>query len=96
MEGLIAALGFLPADDAMRAQIRACVDAGVGFLINSQIKSGTYVGAIPQAVTQKPNDGSTKNFVFNVYASQVRIDFVQHATDAFVKYQDLISSPSKH
>jgi hypothetical protein len=92
MEGLIAALGFLPADDVMRAQIRACVDAGVGFLINSQVRSGPYLGAIPQAVTRKPNDGSTKNFVFNVYAGQVRIDFVQHAMDAFVKYQKLISS----
>lgn len=91
MEGLIAALGFLPANDALRHQMRSCVDAGIAFLISAQVANDPYIGAIPHTVIKKPNDGSQKNFVFNVYASQVRIDFVQHTLGAFLKYQELLS-----
>jgi len=93
MEGLIAALFFLPAKDTqLKTRIRSCVDTGIAFLMKAQVKNGPYTGAIPHAATRKPNDGNAKNMVFNVYAGQVRIDYVQHALDAFIDYQKLIAN----
>lgn len=87
MEGLLAALQFLPATDPLRQQIRACVNAGIAFLMRAQVKEGPYVGAIPNCIMRKPEDGSATNLTFNVYAGQVRIDYVQHTLDAFLQYQ---------
>lgn len=92
MEGLLAALQFLPAADPLRQQIHPCVDAGIAFLVRAQIKDGTYIGAIPNCITRKPEDGSAENLTFNVYAGQVRIDYVQHALDAFLQYQKVVGT----
>ncbi len=84
MEGLLAALEFLPKDDTdLRARIEATVQRGIAFLVNAQIKSGPYAGGMPGAVLAS---GSPRN---RQSASEIRIDYVQHALCAWLRYEKL-------
>ncbi len=76
LEGLLATLEFLP-DDATgrRARIEAAVDRGIAFLLNAQITAGPYAGGMPAAVSSEP------------HASEIRIDYVQHALSAWLRYR---------
>jgi hypothetical protein len=80
LEGLLAALEFLP-DDATgrRAKIKAAVERGVAFLLRAQIKSGPYAGGMPGAVLSRSDPR----------ASDIRIDYVQHALSAWLRYQEM-------
>ena len=80
MEGLLAALEFLP-DDSLRTEIKDTVDHGIAFLIRAQIRNGIYAGAMPNAVIASSPD-----------AFYVRIDFVQHALCAFLRYQRMFQT----
>jgi len=95
MEGLLAALAFLPPEDAaLRQQIQTSVAAGISFLLRAQVKSGQYSGAFPHSIIRKETKDNPRNMLFNIYAGQVRIDFVQHAVCALLRYQATLSSPS--
>jgi hypothetical protein len=80
LEGLLAALEFLP-DDATgrRTRIKAAVERGVAFLLRAQIKSGPYAGGMPGAVLSRSDPR----------ASDIRIDYVQHALSAWLRYQEM-------
>jgi hypothetical protein len=81
LEGLLSALEFLPKDE-LRAEIRTNIEAaagrGIGFLLRMQINSGTYSGGIPGAFATRALD-----------SSKIRIDFVQHALCAWLRYKKL-------
>lgn len=54
LEGLLAAMEFLPDDAASRrARIRTAVERGVAFLLRAQIQSGPYAGGMPGAVLSR-------------------------------------------
>jgi hypothetical protein len=75
MEGLLAALEFLPIDE-FRARVEAATGRGIAFLLRAQIKSGPYAGGVPSAfLTGAPG------------TSEIRIDSIQHALSAWVRYQ---------
>jgi len=77
MEGLLAALEFLPDSQAkLRAEIHSAVTRGIAFLLRAQIQSGAYQGGMPGAYSKAVPE-----------ASQVRIDYVQHAICAWIRYQ---------
>jgi hypothetical protein len=79
LEGLLAAYEFLPDDQKeLRSRIKDAADRGVAFLIRAQIKTGPYAGGMP--LTTAP-DKSGKVIV--------RIDFVQHALSAWIRYRRL-------
>lgn len=80
LEGLLAALEFLPKDE-LRAKIVATTGRGIAFLLRMQIGSGPYSGGIPGAFATRTLD-----------SSKVRIDFVQHAICAWLRYQGLFQS----
>jgi hypothetical protein len=84
MEGLLAALEFLP-DDATkrRARIQAAVDRGIAFLLRAQITNGPYAGGMPQAMPEAKSVLVQRN----PRASDIRIDYVQHALSAWLRYQ---------
>lgn len=86
LEGLQAALTFLPADHPIVPHIRAAVDRGVDFLLRAQVKDGPYAGGLPQAITRLPDDGSPEARSFNQRATEIRIDYVQHSLSALVQY----------
>jgi hypothetical protein len=70
MEGLLAALEFLPKDE-FRAKVKAAAVRAIAFLLRAQIKSGPYAGGMPGAyLAGAPG------------TSEIRIDCVQHALSA--------------
>jgi hypothetical protein len=77
MEGLLASLEFLP-HGKLRSDVEATVGRGIAFLLRCQISSGTFAGGMPAAFPMgQPN------------ASEVRIDYVQHALCAWIRYVQL-------
>lgn len=77
MEGLLAALEFLPKNE-FRAKVEAATGRGIAFLVRVQIKSGPYAGGIPSTfLAGAPG------------TSEIRIDGVQHALSAWLRCQTL-------
>ncbi|MHC4107842.1 MAG: hypothetical protein ACYSTY_07145 [Planctomycetota bacterium] len=86
LEGLQAALGFLPAEHAeLRGRIETAVEAGIGFLLVAQIREGEHAGAVPRAAMRFPPGDARSGGNVNERATEVRIDYVQHALCAFIE-----------
>ena len=83
LEGLLAALEFLP-KDRLPNGIEAGAGNGIAFLLRAQITSGRYAGGLPGAVT-----------IGVRHSSEVRIDYVQHALCAWLRYQRLFQKSSR-
>jgi len=83
LEGLLAALRFLPPEHAaLRARIGPALHEGIAFLVRAQVKDGPHSGAIPRAAEPRgPGDER---------ATEVRIDYVQHALSAMIQYDRLL------
>jgi hypothetical protein len=85
LEGLLAALSFLPPKHEIRKRIESSVTRGLSFLLKAQVKDGPFSGAIPRAVgTRDGRNAQIKKF--NRRAYEVRIDYVQHAMSAMIQY----------
>jgi hypothetical protein len=91
LEALLSALTFLPPDHPIVPHVQATVDRGVSFLLRAQVKEGEYAGAMPRAITVLPDSGEEAT-AFNRQATEVRIDYVQHALSALVQFLQLQSS----
>ena len=90
LEGMLAALGFLSADAGnLRQQMVVAIDAGMQFLLRSQIRSGQYAGAIPRAIHLLPENNPEFKKSFNRRATEVRIDYVQHTLSAMLQYEEI-------
>lgn len=82
LEGLLAAMEFLPKDSGkLRALIETAIERGISFLLRAQITSGPYAGSMPGALSAGAKDAST-----------IRIDYVQHALCAWLRYQKLFKT----
>ena len=86
LEGLLAALSFLPRNQDIAARIRAAVTRGINFLLRAQIADGEFVGAIPRAVGKLRSRRASD---FNQRATEIRIDYVQHTMNAWMQYLTL-------
>jgi len=86
LEGLLAALDFLPEDYPLRSRIEDAARRGIAFLVRTQIKEGDFAGAFPGAVGHR----RLMSRLFNRRASWVRIDYVQHALSAMIQYDHFI------
>jgi len=86
LEGLQACLAILPTDHPAKARIEAAVHRGMLFLFRAQIKDGPYAGAFPGTVIRRPRYAPNAAR-FNRLATEVRIDYVQHALSAMIQYQ---------
>jgi hypothetical protein len=94
LEGLLAALTFLPPEQfVLREEIRAAVDAGVDFLMRAQVVEGPYAGGMPAAFARLAKRHPRYSAAFNRTATEVRIDYVQHALSALVQYDALMKHP---
>jgi hypothetical protein len=86
LEGLLAAWEFLPNDQQdLRDMIEGAAREGVKFLLRAQIKSGPYAGGIP--ITTAGGSGNAVRH--DPAASEIRIDLVQHALCALLRYEQL-------
>jgi hypothetical protein len=86
LEGLQAALRFLPPQHPIVPHIRAAVEQGLDFLLRAQVAEGPYAGGMPQAIARLPDDGTAATRRFNAQATEIRIDYVQHSLSAMVQY----------
>jgi len=79
LEGLLAALEFLPKGE-LRKKIEASADRGIAFLVRAQITFGPEEGGLPGATVTRAHD-----------SSEIRIDYVQHALCAWLRYETLLN-----
>lgn len=87
LEGLLAALTFLPEEESLlRQRINVVVEAGVGFLLRSQLHYGKYAGGFPRSVYLLKPGHPQYSEAFNQRSSEIRIDYVQHALCAMLQY----------
>ena len=82
LEGLLAAMEFLPKGE-LTTEIEAATARGVAFLLRAQIKSGPYAGGMPGAFFPEARGGS-----------EIRIDYVQHALCAWLRYESVFQHES--
>lgn len=90
LEGLLAARTILPLGHPIIPHVNAAIHRGVDFLIRAQIKDGPYIGALPFAIATVPDDTVGSMAAFNAQATEIRIDYVQHAMSAMVQYVEWI------
>lgn len=89
LEGLLAALSFIPQNHEMTKRINSSIPQGISFLLRAQIKEGEFSGATPRAVGRIQGNSSDAE-KFNRRVTEVRIDYVQHAMSAMMQYQQLM------
>ncbi len=89
LEGLLAALSFLPPEEAeLRARVQSSVAKGMHFLLWAQVEAGEFSGAFPRAIARLPETDPDAE-KFNPRAREVRIDYVQHALSAMIRYAQM-------
>ncbi len=85
LEGLLAASQFLPAEDPTLADpLRQAIAQGVQFLLRCQITEGPCAGAFPRVLREFQ---STAEHADGVQALEVRIDYIQHALSALIRFE---------
>ncbi|HYA42059.1 MAG TPA: hypothetical protein VEF34_12195, partial [Syntrophobacteraceae bacterium] len=72
-------------EDLVRAAKNA-VDRGIGFLLRAQIQSGPYAGGMPGRI----HGDEKENSAADTRDASIRIDYVQHALCAFLRYEKLL------
>ncbi|MDB9314126.1 hypothetical protein PN462_13525 [Spirulina sp. CS-785/01] len=88
LEGLLAAITFLPQEGDWHSRLETSITAGIEFLLRSQVKTGAFAGAFPRAIAKLKRDTPTAR-KFNRRVSEVRIDYVQHALTALLQYAEV-------
>ncbi|MBS1261737.1 MAG: hypothetical protein MAG453_01069 [Calditrichaeota bacterium] len=90
LEGMIAALEYLPDKHRqLKADIGRAIHDGVSFLLRAQRRAGDNAGAVTRALLTLPQSHPDEDDDFNRRATEVRIDYVQHALSAFIGYRRL-------
>ena len=91
VEGLVAALDYLPEDRvAFRARVRRVAEDALVFLMNSQVAEGKYRGGIPYAMFRLPDDHPWQRRDYNKMQGEIRIDYVHHAISGMMLYDDVV------
>ncbi|GEM_PF-866771 len=90
LEGLLAALSFLSTENSLlRKRITSAVVQGLSFLLRAQIRSGKYAGGMPRAIRPLPSKHPRFKKSFNRRATEVRVDYVQHALSAMIQFEQM-------
>ena len=91
VEGLVAALDYLPADDAaFRTRVTRVAEDAIVFLAKSQVTEGKYRGGIPYAMFRVPEDHKWQKYDHNKMAGEIRIAYVHHAISGMMLYDDVV------
>jgi hypothetical protein len=87
LEGLLAALMFLPPEDeALKQEIRVATRRAMRFLLRAQVADGPLAGAIPRVM---PGFGQPQDASDAARAGEVRVDYVQHALSAKIQFEQV-------
>ncbi|GAA4846618.1 hypothetical protein [Algivirga pacifica] len=81
LEGLTAALSFLPQQDPLYSKVVESLQTGYIFLLRAQYKKGTFTGGFPRKVSY--NNG------LKLKTNMIQIDCVQHSLSALVGFMNL-------
>ena len=91
LEGLLAAESLFRDEPAFHKSICIAITWGVRFLLRAQVNQGKHKGAVRRAVTRfRSNHPDAARF--NERATEVRIDYVQHALSAFIQFRGFQAS----
>ncbi len=94
LEGLLAALEFLPESDLdLRMRVASSVEHGMKFLLRAQVREGAFAGGVPRAICRLAEDDPRNVRSFNDRATEIRIDYVQHAVCAMMQYRAWCGRP---
>jgi len=89
LEGMLASLKFLPEESiVLRQKVSLSIQAGIRFLLKAQYRTGKLKGGLPRAIKQLPKGHEYYDVTFNRLAGAVRIDNVQHALSAFLRFRE--------
>ena len=83
LEGLLAATTFLE-DGHEREEILSAIRDAMAFLLTAQVPDGHFAGAFPRAIRSLPTGAS----VDVRRATEIRIDYAQHALSSIMQYRD--------
>ena len=90
LEGLLDALTYLPPErKVLRERVAAACTHGIMFLLRCQRTEGKYAGAIPHAARPVAEGAPRWQKVLGFKATEVRIDYVQHALSAMLRYEQM-------
>ncbi len=87
LEGLLAAQMFIPDSHPIQRDIQFAIHEGIRFLLNNRISGGFYKGGMPRAAGYKDESESGAK-KFNRRVTEIRIDYVQHALSAVIRYKE--------
>ena len=91
LEGLLALLSYLPAEDrALADQTRASVQLAMSFLLRSQVRRGSLAGGFPCVTAALSPDDPRLAGLPKSQVEEIRIDYVQHALCAMIRYHELL------
>jgi len=92
LEGLQAALAVLPPEHLLRPRMKAVIEEGIAFLTDAQVTDGPHRGAIPRMAggSAGPLSGAA-----DPKATEIRIDYTQHALSALVRYSQQTAAEGK-
>jgi hypothetical protein len=97
LEGLVAALSFVPeSEQDLRQRMTLAIEQGLAFLYRAQVREGEHVGGMPRAITRLPASHPLSNHQFNRRATEIRIDYVQHAMSAMLDFQEYSKQIDHH
>ncbi|MGJ8622760.1 MAG: hypothetical protein ACSHW1_08280 [Yoonia sp.] len=89
LEGLSAAATMFHPESEFRSDLMRAVELGVAFLARATFLDGPNAGAVPGAIGRRPGT-SPEDLDFNRGATEVRIDYIQHALSACLGYRRYI------
>lgn len=87
LEGLLAAQSFLPSDNPIQRRMADAIPRGISFLLRAQITEGEYAGAFTREINSFPETGWEAKSSDRPRATEVRIDYVQHALSAMILFR---------
>jgi hypothetical protein len=80
-------LEVVPADETeLRNRILSASAEGIAFLLRAHVSSGEQRGAMPRAFALLETTHPNYSIAFNRRATEVRIDYVQHALSAMLAF----------
>jgi hypothetical protein len=96
LEGLLAALEVVPDNQHdLRTRMRSAITDGIEFLLRAYLPSGEHHGAMPRAIATLPPGHAAHSRSFNRRATEVRIDYAQHALSAMLAFSRAMDRPSR-
>ena len=96
LEGLLALLDYLPGEDrALAMQTSDSVQLAISFLVRCQVRRGRLAGGFPCVTALLSPDDPRLAAMPGLQVEEIRIDYVQHALCAMIRYHEQMDTESE-